>query len=248
MKKILLTAFLLCIAFSFYGCPNNDIIAIPVPVDPCQVYKDSCLKIIYRFYVYDTIVENDTILEGTVLNFLAEGMGYYEWDWHIGYDTTKIIKKSFSLQFRDAVGYVPITLIAKRPPLPDCNDDGIDTVNSFIYVKDYFKASILGKYYGTHSDTVPPYIVEFYVDSKKMLRVNNINFGCADTIPNLHLFNSSSVSNNLLEIDCQSTQIGCYAPRGKAVVSRDLKSIIINYTARFKDTIKSSFTFKGVRI
>lgn len=250
MKKPLLIIFCLFSVFAFYGCPKDDDPVKPEPIDTCQLYKDSILKARFMFRVLDTFVENDTIISGATVNFIADGFGYYEWEWHIGYDTTRRIKKSFNLNFYDVYGYIPIRLIGKRAPRTDCNDDGIDTVNSFIYLKANYESSIFGKYYGTHDDSIPPYIIEFSIEDKQFIRVLNINCGCLDTIHNLHHFVTSRWGNNFLAFENLSidTENNCYPSKGYAEVSRDLKNISVHYYTCFVDTNRSYFTFKGVRI
>ena len=247
MKKPLLIIFALLSVFAFYGCPKDDVVK-PDPIDPCQEYKDTKAKIITKAPCYDKYFPNDTMLESSEVVFRAEGKFYTDWSWYIGEETTARKDDFVKIQFTEPYGYIPIKLIATRPPLPDCNDDGIDTIESFVYIKPFDKSSIIGEYLGyTTDDTTSKYIVKiFFLENQ--YRMTNVNKGFYDTIPDLP-FIATYPGNNVLQFSSDAYANGCECPKGTAVVSRDLKTIEINYTVAVRsDGSRKPYCFKGVRI
>ncbi len=248
MKKPLIVLFCLLSVFAFYGCPKDDNPVKPEPKDPCQDYQDTKVKIITKFPCYDKYFLNDTMLESSEVVFIADGKYYTDWSWYIGEETTARKDNFVMIQFTEPYGYIPIKLIATRPPLPECNDDGIDTVESFVYIKPFNKASIIGEYLDyTTDDTTSKYIVKiFLIDD--YYRMINVNKGFYDTIPDLPLINTYP-GNNILQFYTTHYANGCKAPVGTAEVSRDLKTIEINYTVYERsEGCRKPYCFKGVRI
>ncbi len=255
MKKPLIFIFFLLSVFAFYGCPKSSDPVKPEPIDTCQLYKDSTVQIKMFVRLKDTIVENDTFYYENYINFKAVGSSeYYEWDWLIAGDTTHRREKSFTLSFgrpNSGVGNFPIRLIAKRPPMPQCGDDGIDTIYGNMYMKYKKELSVFGDYIGsldenpTDTFTVGVHLWSDSINTEFL----NINKGCDDVYGEPpYTFIDKYISNNCIRFISDVNYNGCECPTGTLVLDRECKNVLINYRTYVRET-KSyiNHVYRGVK-
>ena len=257
MKKPLLTIFALLSVFAFYGCPNDDDPVKPTPIDTCQLYRDSAVQIKMFVRLNDTVVENDTFYYENYINFKAVGSSqYYEWDWLIADDTTHRNEKSFTLLFArpySRTGNYSIRLIAKRPPMPQCGDDGIDTIYANMYLKYKKELSIFGDYFGSLDESPTDTFtvgIHLWNDSNNVQFIN-INKGCDDADYNIppYTFIDKYVSNNCIRFISDAYYNGCECPTGTVVLDRQCRNVIINYRTYVRETKSYIYhVYRGVKL
>ncbi|GAB4403079.1 MAG: hypothetical protein OHK0053_27600 [Microscillaceae bacterium] len=99
-----------------------------------------------RYFEVDTIgALNNHFIRFTAKDKLADS-----YEWVVGSDPRVYTTRSFSLQFTQGFGNVPVRLIVKKAPNNACfpEDDGIDTLTKVLHVLPYGQMPIIGEYEG----------------------------------------------------------------------------------------------------
>ncbi|MDD2983311.1 MAG: hypothetical protein PHQ74_07980 [Crocinitomicaceae bacterium] len=115
-----------------------------------KVEIDSCDNTSSNDY---SILEDSDTCRGGLITFRSTTCIYDSLRWIVGNHPDQFTTKEFSLSFNAQFAgmSIPITLIAKRSPNTICypNDDGIDTLVRYLYVKPFDSAHIYaGKFLG----------------------------------------------------------------------------------------------------
>lgn len=235
----LYSAVLLLFCFSCKDEPE-------VPLDPCQDAQPFTANFHIEEHVGDSLVVSDSILFYNLVTFEAPGF-YSSFEWKIGEDVRTFDTRRVTLRFlEDAVGEIPIRLIATGPPNTTCYpmDNGIDTLEQTLHVITWKQAPMIGKYKG-YFDSNPDddqQVVEIkFISSQEDISYEpfggfeliNIDKGCFPfpKINNTNLWNFINRGVKAMKFDASHTYFyECNAP-------------IAWLTLQSKDTLNVDFTY-----
>jgi hypothetical protein len=248
---------------------------LPDPVNPCE----ECLPVEASFYMgkymsfnncdntsatdYDTIYIGDTVVGG-IVRFRSTVDCYDKLEWIVGYDTTKFIGETISLNFPSSTygTSIPISLIASKAPNLSCypNDDGIDTLTKILVVtNDINNKSWFGSFQGCNidespTDTFTVAIIHQDDNNNGLPVIQNLNLGC--DIP--FGFAPFDMYLNYRRIDfCKEFDFGgfgCHHTKGIIYYSVDYDTITVDYSYSIDPSMRNEpgnqiiKTFKGVKI
>ena len=147
MKQIKLKSWLFLAAGSllWIACQEDD---RPAP-DPCAEAQPFTAHFAIKEHVGDSLIETDRSLLYNNVTFEAPG-GYQSYQWTIGEDDRTFTTSKVTLRFtEDAVGSIPVRLIAEGKPNPCVvGDNGMDTVEQVLQVIPWSQTPIVGRYQG----------------------------------------------------------------------------------------------------
>lgn len=128
------------------------------------------------------------------VDFVADLEGAISYQWQVGSNAISQTVRSFSLDFSDTIGTIPVCLIVKSKPNLICfpNDDGIDTVTKYLTIKHFKEFPLKGKYKGYLSnDPSTEFIIEIdtfkdneiFMDGMVRYGIKNLPNGQGSFVP-----------------------------------------------------------------
>lgn len=190
MLRCVGSAAFLWVALAASSCSHDKEVA--TEPNPCATAQPNPLTFKMREQVGNQFFETDSTYPRT-LSFRAPRT-YTTFRWKIGNDPKVFTDSSFTLEFTQAVGTIPIQLIATRALNTTCfpHDDGVDTLTKSLTIlpldPQQPHAAIEGKYLGATLDapqdtfTVRVYTAPVpYSPQDRGIFLKNLNKGCQGT-------------------------------------------------------------------